>query len=82
VEEVGTGGVFFRTGVLVEGGEHGTLECAGSPPVPVRVAWNRAAAGARWPGLGLAFEHTDSATERKILELILSLLDAGDHRGA
>jgi hypothetical protein len=76
VVDVGQGGVFMRTRLLIEIGECGTLtlshECT-TASVPVRVIWLRGAAAADGPGMGLSFEAT--AADTHALEQLLAILD-------
>jgi len=55
---IGAGGVFFATQLLIEIGEPGILRLEGddAPSVPVRVIWLRTASHPVGPGMGLAFE--------------------------
>lgn len=76
VLDVGAGGVFLRTDLLVEVGERGQLETEGAAAVAVRVVWLRGAAHTLGPGLGLAFDARDPNGERAALELVLALLDS------
>ena len=77
IEELGSGGLFFRSDVLLEPGEHGLFSVDETQvPLPVRVAWNRSSLHAQGPGVGLAFEAPDAQTEHRVLALILALLDA------
>jgi len=76
IENVGAGGVFFRTCVLVEPGERGRL-CVGADTMDVSICviWCRTAVHPRGPGLGLAWAtEGDPGRERAALEAILALL--------
>jgi hypothetical protein len=82
VVDVGQGGVFLATNLLIEIGEQGTLTLMdGEVPVgagvPVKVIWLRGASHPQGPGMGLAFEIpvADKVTERRSLELMLEVLD-------
>jgi hypothetical protein len=80
VVDVGQGGVFLATNLLIEVGERGTLKLVqdGEPSaagVPVRVVWLRGASHPHGPGMGLAFEIPDKVIERRALELLLEVLD-------
>jgi hypothetical protein len=78
VLDVGVGGVFFRSDLLVESGERGMLEVAGAEPAKVRVAWIRGPAHPAGPGIGMAFELRDPKDERRALESVLALLDGNE----
>lgn len=75
VLDIGVGGIFLRSDLLVEIGERGLVEVEGLQPVGARVVWIRGASHALGPGLGMAFEAKDPSGERRALELVLGLLD-------
>jgi hypothetical protein len=75
VLEVGAGGLFLHSRVLVESGEHGQIEVDGIEPVAVRVAWTRGSTHPLGQGIGVAFQLRDVKEERHALELVLALLD-------
>jgi Tfp pilus assembly protein PilZ len=75
IHDVGSGGVFFHTNVLVEAGERCILEVDGVTPVAGRVVWQRSMTERHVAGIGIAFEIKDHRSERAALELVLSLLD-------
>jgi len=77
--DVGAGGLFLRSHVLVETGERGQIEVTGVDPVAVRITWVRGAAHPLGPGIGMAFEVRDAKEERRALELVLALLDESEH---
>ncbi len=74
--DVGVGGIFLQTLLLIETGERCTLELDDHVPVPARVAWIRGPSHPLGPGLGLAFELRDGRAERAALELVLTALDS------
>jgi hypothetical protein len=76
VHDVGAGGLFVRTFILVEEGELGVVQRGDGPPVPVVVAWTRGAGHPMGMGMGLAFGNASAIDERTSLELVLRLLDA------
>lgn len=75
VLDVGPGGVFFHTRLLIEVGEKAQIELEGSTPVAGRVAWLRGPNHPLGPGMGIAFDVKDARAERAALELVLALLD-------
>jgi hypothetical protein len=75
VLDVGAGGLFLSSNVLVEAGERGQLELAGVDPVGVRIVWTRGSLHPLGQGIGMAFEQRDMKEERRALELVLALLD-------
>lgn len=75
VRDVGMSGLFLRSDLLVEIGERGQVEVDGLAPVPGRVVWIRPPSHALGSGFGISFELRDASKERRILELILALLD-------
>lgn len=79
IGDIGLGGVFLASKVLIEPGERGSLLLdrpdSTTAAVPVRVVWIRGKAHPRGPGMGLAFELTDPITERRAVELLLAVLD-------
>jgi len=81
--DVGTGGLFLKSDVLVETGERGVITVGDSPPAKVRVAWIRGPSHPLGQGIGLAFEHGSPAEEQRSLELVLALMgEAGnDNKG-
>ena len=80
IADVGSGGVFVRTDLLVEVGEKGTLELLDESskvlcePVPVRVTWIRSSMHPLGVGLGLSFDTKDLDNERRAIELVLAAL--------
>jgi hypothetical protein len=78
VLDVGVGGVFFASSLLVETGERGTIELPSGAMAAVRVAWIRGPSHPSGPGIGMAFEMHDARDERRALELVLGLLDDAD----
>jgi hypothetical protein len=75
VLEVGAGGLFLASHVLVEVGEHGQIELEGHAPVRVRISWTRGQTHPLGQGLGMAFELRDVKEERRALELVLAILE-------
>jgi hypothetical protein len=75
--DVGVGGVFLQTRLLIEIGERCRLEVDGLTPVTARVAWIRGPSHPLGPGLGLSFELRDARSEQATLELVLAALDGG-----
>ena len=78
VRDVGAGGLFLSSHVLVEAGEHGQLELPGLAPVRVRMVWTRGSQHPLGQGLGMAFEARDLEEERRVLELVLALVGADE----
>jgi Tfp pilus assembly protein PilZ len=82
IADVGSGGVFLMTQVVVEVGESGALTLLGPDEkrlcedVGFRVAWTRSSMHPRGTGLGLAFEVHDPVNERRAIELVLAALSA------
>jgi Tfp pilus assembly protein PilZ len=80
IQDVGAGGMFVRTDVLVEVGEKGAISLVHengvliSEEVPVRVIWTCNGVHPNGAGLGLAFEVRDPALEKKALELVLAVV--------
>jgi hypothetical protein len=80
--DVGAGGVFLSTGVLIEEGERGLLTIEPAPGerprptegVEIIVVWSRPYTHPLGAGLGLKFEMSDKPSERRALEMLLSLL--------
>jgi hypothetical protein len=76
VRDVGVGGLFLASDVLVEAGERGQLELPELAPVGVRIMWTRGSTHPLGQGLGMAFEQRNLDEERRVLELVIALLDA------
>ena len=74
VRDVGVGGLFLASDVLVEAGERGQLELPDLAPVGVRIVWTRGSIHPLGQGLGMVFEQRDLKEERRALELVLALL--------
>ena len=77
VQDESGGGLFLSASVRVESGERGQIELEGMDPVAVRVAWTRGSAHPLGQGIGLIFEVRDMKEERRVLELVLAMLDRG-----
>ena len=80
IQDLASGGVFFATCLLIEADERGVVsldlgEGVATEAIAVRVAWVRHKAHPLGSGLGLAFDIRDVASERRALELLLTLLD-------
>ena len=75
VRDVGVGGLFLSSDVLVEAGERGQLELPELAPVGVRIVWTRGSTHPLGQGIGMAFEQRNLDEERRVLELVLALLD-------
>jgi hypothetical protein len=77
IADIGSGGVFLLTRLLVEVGERGLLALDGERhEIPVCVVWTRGASHTLGPGLGLRFDiGDDQAVQRRALEMLLRLLD-------
>ena len=75
VLDVGAGGLFLSSHVLVEAGELGQIELDGVDPVAVRIVWTRGSSHPMGQGLGMAFEARDLREERRALELVLAILE-------
>ena len=82
VIDIGAGGLFVSSNVLVEAGELGQVELDGVDAVAVRVVWTRGSSHPLGQGLGLSFETRDVKEERRALELVLALLDESDEDAA
>lgn len=78
IQDVGVGGVFFHTRLLVEIGERAIIEVGSETPVPARVVWLRGLSHPLGLGLGLAFELKDARAERAALELVLAVFDGSE----
>jgi hypothetical protein len=78
VEDVGEGGLFMKSDVLVENGERGFVEIIGVEPVNVRIAWIRGPSHPLGQGIGIAFDVRDPRDEERALRLVLALLDEMD----
>jgi hypothetical protein len=78
VEDVGEGGLFMKSDLLVENSERGYVELIGTEPVNVRVAWIRGPSHPLGQGIGLAFETKSPDDEERALRLVLTLLDEMD----
>lgn len=82
IADVGSGGVFLMTQVVVEQGETGSLSLLGPDgtrlceEVAIRVAWTRSSMHPRGTGLGLAFDTHEATNERRAIELVLAALTA------
>lgn len=80
IVDIGSGGVFVRTDLLVEVGEKATLELLDEggkvicEAVPVRVTWIRSAMHPLGVGLGLSFDIKHPDNERRAIELVLAAL--------
>jgi Tfp pilus assembly protein PilZ len=82
VADVGSGGVFLATNLLIEVGEQGLLTLEPPPgerPRPtegatVRVVWTRPYTHPLGAGIGLKFEMNDKPSERRALEMVIELL--------
>lgn len=73
-EEISSGGLFLASEVVLEVGERGLLRFdPDNAPVPVRVVWSRGTLQRR--GFAVAFEPPDAATEMRLLQQVLELLD-------
>ena len=78
VEDVGPGGLFMKSDVLVEAHERGFVEIIGIEPVNIRIAWIRGPSHPLGQGIGMAFETRDPKEEERAIRLVLALLDEMD----
>ena len=76
IRDVAPGGVFLKAQVLVEAGERGVLAVGKSTGLPVRVSFSRAPSIDEEGGMVIAFEPGDAATELRILDMVLDLIES------